>query len=186
MKIIPEVTNLSSGYYNEHTSNEKINANWLIKEFIPALLKVKWEELPVKRNPAIDESCYKTNYQYGNHHGNCGIHDFDNDNYYYTKSGSSKSGFNSSSGSGQKYNSGGNRCEFCDTWKYPFHDIYITGIKFVLCEDCTSKFYNSWDDGVEDEELVEFGWEGKFPTLGEEAEEDELKDLLAAQEVSEK
>lgn len=53
--LIPEVTNLSVGYYKEHSNKEKINADWLIYEFIPALLNVDWENLITERDPLKEE-----------------------------------------------------------------------------------------------------------------------------------
>ena len=52
--MVPECTNLSVGYQNEHGSREIINAAWLVNQFIPALYEVKWEELPVSRDPKKD------------------------------------------------------------------------------------------------------------------------------------
>ena len=48
---IPECTNVSVGYQNEHGGREIINAAWLINQLIPAIYEVKWEELPVERDP---------------------------------------------------------------------------------------------------------------------------------------
>ncbi len=62
---ISECTNLSVGYQSEHSNNEKINADWLIRQFIPSLYDIKWEELPAERNPKGDNSTLKQNY---NHH----------------------------------------------------------------------------------------------------------------------
>lgn len=47
---IPECTNISVGYQNEHGAREIINAGWLINQLIPTLYEVKWEELPVERD----------------------------------------------------------------------------------------------------------------------------------------
>lgn len=46
--IIPECTNLSVGYYNEHTSQEYQDYEFL-QVFIKKLLKVEWSELPTAR-----------------------------------------------------------------------------------------------------------------------------------------
>lgn len=50
MDIIPEVTNLSVGYFGHHTHKERQDiryANLLLR----ALLKVDWNSLPIKRDP---------------------------------------------------------------------------------------------------------------------------------------
>jgi hypothetical protein len=166
MKIIPEVTNLSCGYFNEHSSNEKIDAKWLVSEYIPQLLKVDWESLPTERNASVDESVYKSTYASNNnyHHGHHGYHDYED---CYESPYSSHSNGN--------YKCSGNRCDFCDSYKYPFHAVMIAGVGFTLCDDCTSKFYNCWDDGIDNDELQEFGWKPEDITFSEEEEEEEEK-----------
>ena len=57
---IAECTNLSVGYFHEHTSNEKINADWLINQFIPALYNVDWENLPTIRDPKEEDFVFGT------------------------------------------------------------------------------------------------------------------------------
>lgn len=47
--IISECTNISVGYYNEHTYNEHINMDYLIK-LSKSCLRVDWENLPIERN----------------------------------------------------------------------------------------------------------------------------------------
>jgi hypothetical protein len=47
--VIPECTNISVGYYNEHTVNEKLDINHLEK-LSKACLLVDWEGLPTKRD----------------------------------------------------------------------------------------------------------------------------------------
>ena len=61
--IIPECTNLSVGYYKEHTVNESQNIKHLEK-LAEACLKVDWENLPTKRDPSKTE--YKS-YGYTNY-----------------------------------------------------------------------------------------------------------------------
>ena len=51
---IPECTNLSVGYYNEHTSDEMQDFNHL-SELLEALVLVPWEDLPTARDPDIVE-----------------------------------------------------------------------------------------------------------------------------------
>lgn len=47
---IPECTNLSCGYYNEHTESEWLDLNHLL-DLRKACIALKWEELPTERNP---------------------------------------------------------------------------------------------------------------------------------------
>ena len=48
--IIPECTNISVGYFHEHTVQEVQNITYL-ERLADASVKVKWEELPTKREP---------------------------------------------------------------------------------------------------------------------------------------
>lgn len=58
--IIPECTNVSVGYYKEHTFNESQDIEHLVK-LANACLKVDWENLPTKRDPLVYEAKeYKT------------------------------------------------------------------------------------------------------------------------------
>lgn len=69
--IIPECTNLSVGYYKEHTTTESQDIDHL-KRLAEACLKVDWNNLPTVRNPKVTEykstSSY-TKYDYGNYGG---------------------------------------------------------------------------------------------------------------------
>ncbi len=53
--VVPEVTNVSVGYYKEHSKDECIAVLWLIDHLVPALLKVPWETLPVVHNPVAEK-----------------------------------------------------------------------------------------------------------------------------------
>jgi hypothetical protein len=52
--VIPECTNLSVGYYSEHTSNEKQDIEHL-ENMAKACIKVDWESLPVARDKTKPE-----------------------------------------------------------------------------------------------------------------------------------
>ena len=60
--LIPECTNISVGYENPHRVNETQDLDFLDK-LAAALGKIKWEELPVKRNP--EEQWTKTTGGFG-------------------------------------------------------------------------------------------------------------------------
>jgi hypothetical protein len=49
--IIPECTNVSVGYFDQHGSDEKIDMFWLEHIFIPAVMKIDWSALVVDRKP---------------------------------------------------------------------------------------------------------------------------------------
>lgn len=54
---IPECTNLSVGYFNNHTPSEYID--WLyLKHFTKACINIDWESLPVVRKPYITRRKY--------------------------------------------------------------------------------------------------------------------------------
>ena len=60
--LIPECTNVSVGYYSEHTKNENQDIRHLVN-LASACLLVDWENLPTKRNPSIYEGkTYKSTY----------------------------------------------------------------------------------------------------------------------------
>lgn len=83
--LIPECTNVSVGYYSEHTKNENQDIRHLVN-LCSACLLVDWENLPTKRNPSVYEgktykstsyssgystSSYPANYEnYGTSYGN--------------------------------------------------------------------------------------------------------------------
>jgi len=60
--FIPECTNISVGYFNEHTGSEVQNILFL--EYLgEAVLKVKWEELPIVRDPQKEWENWKNSYK---------------------------------------------------------------------------------------------------------------------------
>lgn len=52
--FIPECTNISVGYFNEHTGSEVQNL-YFLQILAKAVLKVDWEKLPVRRDPSFEE-----------------------------------------------------------------------------------------------------------------------------------
>jgi hypothetical protein len=82
--VIPECTNISVGYYKEHTNLEHQDIDHLIKLCL-ATVKVDWESLPVKRDPSKVE--YKP-YSYGSYSSK-GWSSYDYDTKKYDKAGHS-------------------------------------------------------------------------------------------------
>jgi hypothetical protein len=78
ISIYPECTNISVGYYSEHTYSESQNIDHLEK-LAKACTKVDWNSLPVERDPSKTE--YKS---YGGYGGYGGWDDYDD---YYTGGG---------------------------------------------------------------------------------------------------
>lgn len=54
VSIYPECTNISVGYYSEHTFSERQDIEHLVK-LAEAVIKVDWNSLPVERDPATVE-----------------------------------------------------------------------------------------------------------------------------------
>ena len=59
-EFIPECTNISVGYYNEHTTNETQDIHYLSK-LCRACTLINWEELPIVRNPEDDDDYINKN-----------------------------------------------------------------------------------------------------------------------------
>lgn len=59
INVIPEITNLSSGTYNEHTDREYVDINYLQK-VANAALRIDWESLPTVRVPKKETSRQET------------------------------------------------------------------------------------------------------------------------------
>jgi hypothetical protein len=61
ISVIPECTNISVGYYSEHTHTENQDISHLIK-ICNAVTKIDWESLPIVRDPKVIEyKPYKCN-----------------------------------------------------------------------------------------------------------------------------
>jgi hypothetical protein len=57
MEDIPECTNISVGYYNEHRGTEMQNISYL-KRLAEASVKVDWNKLPIKRKVGYNEELF--------------------------------------------------------------------------------------------------------------------------------
>jgi len=59
VNLVPECTNISVGYQNEHTGRECQDIDFL-RRLCNAVAKVDWESLPVKRDPSEEDEydCY--------------------------------------------------------------------------------------------------------------------------------
>lgn len=92
LDIIPECTNLSVGYFDEHTLTEKQDIEFL--ELLSlAILKIDWENLPIIRS--INECKYtgkKSKKTYG--YGNYGNYFDDDDDIYTTRRSTSSTSVN--------------------------------------------------------------------------------------------
>jgi hypothetical protein len=63
VKLVPECTNISVGYQNEHTGRESQDIEFL-RRLCNTVVKVDWETLPVERDPLEDDE-YDDYYGYG-------------------------------------------------------------------------------------------------------------------------
>lgn len=57
--VIPECTNISVGYDREHTQAESLNLVYY-QHLSSAVVQVAWDDLPVSRDPTVQESKYDT------------------------------------------------------------------------------------------------------------------------------
>ena len=67
MEQIPECTNLSVGYFNQHGEREHFDYLYVKQWLLPALMNVNWAELPTKRDKSVREERYRRNYSNNNH-----------------------------------------------------------------------------------------------------------------------
>ena len=74
---IPECTNLSVGYDNEHTFKEYLDIEYL-ENLCDAVLNIEWEKLPTKRDPSIYTPTVTKTYSGG---GSGSYYNYDWDNY---------------------------------------------------------------------------------------------------------
>ena len=84
--IYPECTNISVGYYSEHTFSEKQDIEHLIK-LAEACTKIDWNSLPVERDPSkVEYRSYGYGYAYGwNMYGDDYYDDYEYSNYRTSK-----------------------------------------------------------------------------------------------------
>ena len=87
---IPECTNVSVGYANEHTANETQDIEHLLR-LMDAVLTVDWDNLPTQRDPALDDEFEDYKDMFSNTYAKYDIYDkystsgydwFDRDEYY--------------------------------------------------------------------------------------------------------
>lgn len=81
MDVIPEVCNLSVGYFNQHGDREYTDYYWLVDHLLPAILKTEFEDLPTVRDPTKKPT---TTYHYGGSHNYTGNAIDDLDATYFT------------------------------------------------------------------------------------------------------
>lgn len=60
MHLIPECTNVSVAYWNQHSSREHFDLWFLLKMLLPAVLAIDWQALPTKRTAAAPKPKPKT------------------------------------------------------------------------------------------------------------------------------
>jgi len=98
--IVPECTNLSVGYYAQHTHNESQDLIHLSK-LADALLLVNWEELPTKRNVKSKESKCSSSGPSSVTSGNYKTYDDYDDHHYSGRKSPGSRGHNSWNSSGR-------------------------------------------------------------------------------------
>jgi hypothetical protein len=83
--IIPECTNISVGYYKEHTHQEYQDIRFL-ERLANASVLINWSRLVIKRDPSKNEWLHSARFHRSGRH-----YDFSDFDYGYTSSGSRKS-----------------------------------------------------------------------------------------------
>lgn len=68
--LIPECTNISVGYFNQHTGDERLDVDWLLASLLPACLHINWSELPTERDHKAVVETYS--YSHTSHHQRTG------------------------------------------------------------------------------------------------------------------
>ena len=132
MKVIPECTNLSIGYFNAHSPNEYVDlafANWMKKR----LINVNWNSLPVVRDPNPPQPAYNyQSYGFGRGYGDWGVQD----RYHYSQNVIDKDAT-------YKF-----VCDECgykkkikdeDLGKWLHEDLYMVHPNFPVCPKCKNQ-----------------------------------------------
>lgn len=57
--LVPECTNISVGYFREHTPGEYLDMTFLTV-LAECLCKVDWEALPIERDPTVEDTMYNS------------------------------------------------------------------------------------------------------------------------------
>lgn len=63
ISLIPECTNISVGYYNEHTTSENQNIKHLEK-LCESVCKIDWESLPITRDSELESEYFDDEFSY--------------------------------------------------------------------------------------------------------------------------
>ena len=79
--LVPECTNISVGYYNEHTTHETQDIDFL-RKLCRAVCQVDWENLPVVRDPMEYDFNYDFNWEDEEEE-----EEYSEENYSYFKNG---------------------------------------------------------------------------------------------------
>lgn len=66
VSVIGECTNISVGYYHEHTRREYVDTAHVLR-LLKALVRVDWEALPCERKPGDDDSGYLSHWRNWSH-----------------------------------------------------------------------------------------------------------------------
>ena len=159
-KMVAEVTNVSVGYFSEHSAKEEINVLWLIDCLIPALLKVRWEDLPTRRDPKA-----VTNFGTGSGHtrysGHSGHYGGYTGGSNYSSSSSASSSSKQSSTTQSPTQHGGSGQKTSNKSKHSKHDTrasarsskeherdytYLSASKMWVPKVHKQDAYVSWDD----------------------------------------
>ncbi|CAG7581735.1 MAG: putative peptidase [uncultured marine phage] len=100
--LYAECTNLSVGYFDQHTKRERQNLDFLVK-LAEASVKLDWETLPVERDPKKDNERKSYNYHGSNYGSNYGRNNSSQYNHNSNRNNSSYSSRNKKSSKENTY-----------------------------------------------------------------------------------
>jgi hypothetical protein len=128
MEIVPECTNISAGFFNEHTSREMWLLSYTLDDLIPKACELAWEKLPTVRVAEPIVSPYKS-YSYS-------YKDYESRNKPKgTDIKNMATGLIRRSGSGL-------RCDYCHNEK----PSLIGHKDYYICQECFSIFGGEFEN----------------------------------------
>lgn len=141
-EFVPECTNISVGYYSEHTTSEKQDIEFLSK-LCKAVVEIDWDNLPAERDPSVPDygmwGDYGTNkeYEYESYSvGNTNKKTFSGDYWTFMK----------------------------DPYTGKKTKVYISHERIAYEKQIIAEILHGW--GFEMVEIEDIDWSGQYLSLG--------------------